>query len=126
MLTDDRQIGETPGLFDQLNTNVANEIEGILSAVYQVPFAAPYPPVVVSSSRVMLLYKIFERRSLKGNRNPYYSANRDAREMLIDFAESKRALGAGNNPFSGSVQPSCLQFEGSPSGIGYGGCRNGF
>ena len=121
MLTDNRELGETNGLFDQLNSNAADDIDGILAAVYSVPFSVPVPAVVKSSSRAILLYKIFDRRSQKGSRNPYYSQDRDARQNLTDFAESKRALGSGNVPFSGSVLVPCEQFQCSPSGMGNSG-----
>ena len=47
---------ETSGLFDQICTNAAADIDGILAASYTVPFTSNVPAAVTAASRAFVLY----------------------------------------------------------------------
>ena len=110
MLTDNGQIGETGGLFDQIVAMAASDVEGFLCARYAVPFTAPYPPAVIAASRAFTLWYLANRR-VEDDKNPYRGNRTMWRERLADIGDGKIALDFGHPRFVGSAKlpPRCVQ-----------------
>jgi hypothetical protein len=96
---DDNADGvQDDGLWDKVYTAVENEIHGVLEGRYAVPFASPYPSVVVTAAFVLMAEAIYLRRGLAGDQNPWTKQAADIRKTLAD-------IGSGDKPLKYEVTP---------------------
>jgi len=80
------------GLFDQVVANAQAEVDGILGQRYTVPFQNPVPAVVVDATTKFVAEKLYSRRGLDGEKNPWSKKASDARTLLKQIAKGEIPL----------------------------------
>lgn len=108
-LSDSADGIETSGLFDQICTNAAADIDGILAASYTVPFTSNVPAAVTAASRAFVLYKVWFRR-VGDEGNPAKAKRDEWEQILKDIASGKRPLGTATSPMGGVIEAPTLLF----------------
>lgn len=99
-LDDNKDGDEDEGLFDQICSNAADDIDGILGQRYTVPFTAPIPPIVLRASRLIILDKLYARRQVP---NPRLKDLDDVLLKLSKIAAGEESLAPAVTKAAGSV-----------------------
>lgn len=86
------------GLFDQIVSNVQAEIDGLLGQKYTVPFSNPIPAVVVDAAIKLTGEKLYTRRGLEGDKNPFAKRAAEVRALLKKIGAGEAALFATAKP----------------------------
>lgn len=107
-LDDDRDASADSGLLDAVIQAAGDEIDGLLSPSYDVPFTdTPLPALVRSAARILTCEALWLRRGHSGDANPWTSRANDVRRRLEDAGRGDVALTAttGNAPSIETVTP---------------------
>lgn len=88
---DDDNDGEIDA-WDGVAASVGSYIDGVLGTRFTVPFAAPFPPVVVTAAQVLACEMCYQRRGVSAEQNPWTSQADAIRSVLNKIAEGKAPL----------------------------------
>jgi phage gp36-like protein len=91
-LDDDNDGVEDPGLWDAIAAAAAAAVDGKLGQRYAVPFAAPYPAVVVEASKTFVMEMLFARRGVDSEKNPWAKRATEMRATLTYIATGDQPL----------------------------------
>lgn len=91
-LDDDGDGIADAGLFSQIEAAAAKEIDGLLGARYATPFAPPVPAVVASAARFFVLEKLYQRRGIASEQNPYTRQAAAMRSRLGRIGQGEEPL----------------------------------
>lgn len=80
------------GLFDQIVANAQAEVDGILGQRYTVPFQNPVPAIVVDATTKLVAERLYSRRGLDGEKNPWSKKASDVRALLKTIAKGEVPL----------------------------------
>lgn len=81
-----------PALWDKVEASARDEVDGTLGQRFPVPFEAPIPPVVRHAMRVLVLERLYLRRGLSGDSNPWAAQAAKIREKLTRIANGEEPL----------------------------------
>lgn len=90
-LDDDRNGVADTGLLDSIIALSDQEIDGLLGALYEVPFADP-PALVRDASFIFTCERLARRRGVPDEHNPYGPRAKDIRARLQLIADGKSPL----------------------------------
>jgi phage gp36-like protein len=91
-LDDDGDGVADTGLFDQVVANAQAEVDGLLGQRYAVPFQNPVPAIVVDATTKFVAEKLYSRRGLDGEKNPWSKKAADVRALLKQIAKGEVPL----------------------------------
>ncbi|WP_414664900.1 phage protein Gp36 family protein [Horticoccus sp. 23ND18S-11] len=91
-LDDDGDGAADPGLFDQIVSNAQTEIDGILGQRFTVPFQNPIPAIVVDAATKFVAEKLYSRRGVDGDKNPWTKKATEIRALLKAIAKGDAPL----------------------------------
>lgn len=80
------------GLFDQVVANAQAEVDGILGQRYTVPFQNPVPALVVDATTKLVAERLYSRRGLDGDKNPWAKKASEIRAILKAIAKGEMPL----------------------------------
>ncbi len=92
-LDDDGDGSADPGLLDQIILNASSEVDAFLGQRYSTPFTSPFPAVVATAARIIVLESLYLRRGMSGDANPW-----EARAKQIRVRLSR--IGKGDEPLT--------------------------
>lgn len=104
-LDDDGDGLEDPNAFERVEFSAETEIDGILGQRYQVPFVTPYPAIVTNAARVIVLEKLYQRRGIPSDKNPWTKQASDVRTQLKGIALGKEPLTPESKKVNRAVDP---------------------
>ena len=89
------------GAWDSVAAEAARKVDAILGRAYRVPFAAPYPDLVVEASNVFAAERLYRRGGFADSVNPWKdeaarlseALNKAADERSLGEAYASRVLG---------------------------------
>lgn len=81
------------GLFDTIEGLAEDDINAFLGVRYALPLDQPYPPVVVSAARALTCEKLYDRRGIGPDKNPWTAKANAARAVL-------KAISLGETPLA--------------------------
>ena len=91
---DDNGDGEQdPGLWENVEESVRKKIDDILGQRFAVPFATP-PAAVVSAALVLAADRLFRRRAIVDELNPWAKEAKDTLARLMRMATGQEPLDA--------------------------------
>ncbi|HEY8898873.1 MAG TPA: phage protein Gp36 family protein [Chthoniobacterales bacterium] len=90
-LDDDNDGAEDAGIFDLVAAQAGEQIDGLLSARFTVPFAAPLPSLVSLAARTFACELIYKRRGVEDDKNPWAAQANALRKQL-------QAIGSNLSP----------------------------
>lgn len=101
---DDDGDGEIDaGLWDLVEAEAAEAIDGTLGQRFTVPFTAPLPAVVKRAARVFVLELLYKRRGTAAANNPWAKEADALRAKLDRIADGEEPLSPGANKTNESV-----------------------
>lgn len=93
-LDDDNDGVADEGMWDAVAASVSTEIDGILGQRFPVPFAT-VPAVVKAAAQILALEKLYNRRGITGEKNPWTKQAEAARTKLNAIADGDQPLQPG-------------------------------
>lgn len=103
---DDNQDGEIDTeVWQQIQQDVQDEIDGVLGQAYTVPFPDPIPAVVKLAAKRFAVEAVYARRNLVGEKQPWVVDANASRKKLSSIANGNEPLwpDKGRSLPSGSV-----------------------
>ena len=98
---DDNADGvEDTGLFTQILANASADVDAILGQRFTVPFVDIIPPIVTRAARLLVLSKLYARRSVEF---PQAASREDILAKLTRIANGEEPLTPGVDRAKGSV-----------------------
>jgi phage gp36-like protein len=102
--TDDIQSGEiNPDVKAAIEAAVQEDIDGPLAARYSVPFTDPIPALIKRTARIFALEKLYNRRGITGDANPWTKQADKLRDTLELIAKRELDLQFSVHPAHPSV-----------------------
>ncbi|MBB5351103.1 phage gp36-like protein [Haloferula luteola] len=89
-LDDDGDQRQDPGLWEKIEADAANDIDGILGQRFAVPFAEPIPAIVKSAAKIFVLATLYFRRGKSPN--PWETPAKEMTEKLGRIANGEEPL----------------------------------
>lgn len=93
-LDDDGDGQADAGLLDAIIANACSAVDGKLGGRFATPFTAPVPAIVVQAALIFACEKIYGRREMTGQKNPYTDQANKIRDMLDLINQRKMPLDA--------------------------------
>jgi phage gp36-like protein len=90
-LDDNGDGQEDIGIWDTIASDIQKAIDGVLGAVYTVPFAVPLPDIVLEAAKVYACEALYRRRGFVDINNPWAKQASDMRARLKEIVESNNA-----------------------------------
>lgn len=82
------------GVWDDVATSVADEINGILGVRFTTPFSNPIPAPVTSAAQILAAEALYNRRGFSGeDKNPHAALAKQHRATLAKIAAGELPLG---------------------------------
>lgn len=95
-LDDNGDGAEDPGLWDKVAAQASDAVDALLGQRFEVPFAAPYPPLVSQAARVFAASALYRRRGYTADRNPFA---KEEERLAVKLSR----IGAGQEPLTPDV-----------------------
>ncbi len=90
---DDNEDGAVDAsVWTTIQTQVQNEIDGLMAGRYAVPFVSPIPPLILHAALIFACEKVISRRLGKGEKNPFTKQADELRGLLKKIAIGEAAL----------------------------------
>lgn len=80
------------GAWAAIAAAASEDVDALLSGRYATPFSAPIPALVKRATRVFSLEKLYLKRGVSGDRNPWTKQADDLRALLQKIALGEAAL----------------------------------
>ena len=80
------------GAWDLVATTASEDVDAYLEGRFAVPFVAPVPALVKSATRVFALEKLYAKRGVTGNANPWTKKADGLRELLTAIVNCEKPL----------------------------------
>ncbi len=97
-LDDDNDLHEDPGLWDQVETEANEAVDGYLSRRYATPLPAPVPKLAKEAGKIFACEILYRRRGMYGAKNPFHARAEAMRDLLEKVAAGEVGLGPGTGP----------------------------
>jgi phage gp36-like protein len=94
-LDDDNDGASDSAVWEAIATAVSQEIDGILSLRFTVPFTGDVPPFVLYAAQILASAALYARRGVEEKLNPWAAEARDVRAKLKEIAAGQAPLGPG-------------------------------
>jgi len=92
-LDDTGDGSQVPITFETLEASVEVDIDAYIGLRYALPLGTPYPPVILSAAKILALEKLYKRRGIADDKNPWASQAGQMRTLL-------KAISLGQSPLS--------------------------
>jgi len=83
---------EDDGAFDTLCTNISNDVDALLSPLFDVPFADPFPVLINQAARTFAAAELYRRRGVEDQRNPFAKDARDLSAKLTRIVQKQEPV----------------------------------
>lgn len=97
-LDDDGDGAADAGVLDSVIALAAQEVDGFLAGVFDVPFADPAPAKVRTAAFAITCEMIYQRRNVPEDKNPYAKVAAWWREHLQRVGNRELTLDAATDP----------------------------
>lgn len=91
-LDDDEDGVADTGLWDKIAAQAADAVDALLGQRFDVPFAAPLPPIVSQAARIFAASALYRRRGYTADRNPFAADETRLAEKLSRIGQGKEPL----------------------------------
>ena len=93
-LDDNNDGAADAGVWDDVASAVATEIDGILGVRFETPFSNPIPAPVTAAAQILAAEALYNRRGFSGEeKNPYAKLAAEQRKKLGQIAAGELPLG---------------------------------
>ncbi len=91
-LDDDGDGVEDAGLWDKVAAQAGEAVDALLGQRFEVPFAAPVPPLVSQAAKIFAASALYRRRGLSSVRKPFEKEEERVSVKLSRIGEGKVPL----------------------------------
>lgn len=93
---DDAEGGADTDRFDTIAQQASDDVDGFLSSIYPTPFSEPVPAAVKAAAFVFCGERLYARRGVSADDNPFTKRANDWRDKLTK-------IGAGELPLDANI-----------------------
>ena len=91
-LDDDGDGVEDPGAFDVLCAHACSDVDSLLSPLFTVPFADPFPVLVNQAAHTFAAALLYQRRGMTSDKNPFAKDAVAIAEKLTRLVQKKEPV----------------------------------